>query len=254
MIAANNIVNAAFVVASAGFAITLRHLGASIPELFLVTALLHLVVVMFAFRTLSWPMLRLLTTLVLRAVYRLRVIGAHHLPESGPALIVANHVSFVDALFLGILSPRPVRFVMDHRIYRTPLLGSLFRVVRAIPIAPRHEDPAQTERAFGAIDEALGRGEIVAIFPEGHLTRDGSVDVFRPGLERILQARPVPVVPVALRGLWGSFFSRRGRQLRDLPRELGSRVEVVVGARVAAAEASAEELRHRVLRLRGSTP
>jgi 1-acyl-sn-glycerol-3-phosphate acyltransferase len=197
-------------------------------------------------------LLRLLIAAVVRTVYRVRTQGLAHVPAHGPALLVANHVTYTDALILGGLCRRPVRFVVDHRVHDQPALRWFFRLVRAIPIAPRGEDPERLERALHEVDRALREGELVAIFPEGKLTRDGELDRFRPGIERILERRPVPVVPVALRGLWGSFFSYAGGPpLSKWPRRFWSRVEVVFGRAVPPSGARAELLRARVSRLRG---
>ncbi|MBZ0118081.1 MAG: 1-acyl-sn-glycerol-3-phosphate acyltransferase [Sandaracinaceae bacterium] len=196
---------------------------------------------------------RLAVAALVRVVYRVRSEGIDHVPEHGPAIVVANHVSYADALVLGALCRRPVRFVMDHRIYASPALRWFFRLTRAIPIAPRKEDSGALERAFAEIERALDEGEVIGLFPEGKLTRDGEVDVFRPGIERILLSRPVPVVPVALRGFWGSFFSYRdGKPMRKLPSRVWSRIEVVAGRALAPAQASAQALRARVIALRGA--
>jgi 1-acyl-sn-glycerol-3-phosphate acyltransferase len=144
---------------------------------------------------------------------------------------------------------RPTRFVMYYKIYRMPLFGWLFRQARTIPIAGRKEDPEMMERAFAEVRKALAAGEIVGIFPEGGLTSDGTIQPFRAGVERILAADPVPVVPMALRGLWGSLFSRKDR-LR-YPRRFRSKIALVIGAPIAPADASAYALEQRVRELRG---
>jgi 1-acyl-sn-glycerol-3-phosphate acyltransferase len=181
-----------------------------------------------------------------------------NVPDEGAALIVCNHVSFMDALLLAGAVPRPVRFVMYYKIYRLPLANLVFRAVRAIPIAGAKEDPELMQRAFAEIDAALAAGELVGIFPEGGLTKDGEIAPFRGGVERILAARPVPVVPMALRGMWNSMWSRRndsaegGRLHRmRLPRRFRARIEIVADAAIAPAQASAESLEAKVRELRG---
>ena len=167
-------------------------------------------------------------------------------------MLVCNHVSFVDAVVIAACVRRPIRFVMDHRIFALPLLNFIFRTMRAIPIAPAKEDPAMMERAFEDAAKALKAGEIVCIFPEGRITDTGELSRFRPGLQRILEQAPVPVVPMALRGLWGSFFSRisEGKAMRRL-RGIFSRIALVAGPPIAPALATPEFLQAAVLQLRG---
>jgi 1-acyl-sn-glycerol-3-phosphate acyltransferase len=122
-------------------------------------------------------------------------------------------VSFVDAVLLMAASPRPIRFLMDHRIFRVPVLGWLFKLAKAIPIASQKDDPAAYEAAFDAAAAVLRDGELLAIFPEGGITRDGRVQPFKGGIIKVLDRAAqdglaVPVIPMALTNLWGSFFSR----------------------------------------------
>ncbi|MEM9190857.1 MAG: 1-acyl-sn-glycerol-3-phosphate acyltransferase, partial [Myxococcota bacterium] len=163
--------------------------------------------------------------------YRFRVRGRNNVPEHGAALIVANHPSFIDAVILGGFARRPVRFVMDHKFYNTPLLHWIVRCARAIPIASRKENPTLVDQAFEEIDRALAEGEVVVIFPEGKVSRDGAMSPFRPGVERILRRRSVPVIPAALSGMWGSFFSfaHGTRPLRGRPRRFRAAVELAFG-------------------------
>jgi 1-acyl-sn-glycerol-3-phosphate acyltransferase len=148
---------------------------------------------------------------------------------------------------------RPVRFVMYYKIFDMPLLKWLFQAAKAIPIAGAKEDEEIMQRAFAEVDKELADGNLVCIFPEGGITRDGEIAQFRPGVERILAQRPVPVVPLALRGLWGSIFSRRDSALRRLrlPRRFRSRIELVAGAPVSPAAATAAVLEAKVRELRG---
>lgn len=195
-------------------------------------------------------LVRWIVRLLVRALYRVRARGLDAVPPEGPALIVANHVSYVDALILGALCERPVRFVVDHRIHDRWPLRWFFELCGAIPIASRREDPARLARAMARIDGYLAAGEVVGLFPEGRLTRDGELCEFRPGVERVLARRPVPVVPVALKGLWGSVFSyAHGAPLGQLPRRFWSRIEVVAGAAIPPAGVDADRLRDRIASL-----
>ena len=253
IIAGNNILNAAFIVAAAAMAIGLFAAGLSIPQLILVTALLNAMVAVYIYLLVPEFLMRFLVWMLVHSVYRLEKSGLEHVPDEGAALIVANHVSFVDALVIAAAVRRPVRFVMDHRVYRLPVLNFVFRTGKAIPIASAKEDPEMMQRAFAQVAQALRAGDVVCIFPEGRITDSGEIYPFRPGVKRILEETPVPVVPVALRGLWGSFFSRRGgaamtRPWRSRPFR---RIGLAVGAPVPAPAATPEGLQARVSELRG---
>jgi len=253
IIAANNILNALFMVAGALLAIAGLSAGLSIPALFAVAALCNAAVAIYIYSLVPEFFIRFLAWVLVKTLYRLRLQGTDYIPQDGPALIVANHVSFADAVILMGATPRPIRFVMDHRIFKTPLLGFIFRHSGAIPIAPAKEDPERLEQAFIRIDQALADGELVGIFPEGAITRDGEMQPFRPGVTRILQAQPVPVIPMGLSGLWGSFFSRIEGKAMSKPfrRGLFSRVGLNIGAPLAPENASPQQLFDKVRELRG---
>ncbi len=253
IIATNNIVNALFMVVGALGAGALLGAGLSIPALFGLAALLNALVAIYIYTLVPEFLIRFMAWLLVKAAYRLRTEGAERIPEEGAALLVCNHVSFVDSLLIMSASPRPLRFVMDHRIFRMPLLSFIFRHGRAIPIAPIKEDPAITEAAFAEVSAALKAGELVAIFPEGGLTPDGEIKTFRPGVKRILDADPVPVIPMAVCGLWGSYFSRVDGKAMQKPFRRGafSRVSLRVGEPIPASEASVQRLQGEVERLRG---
>jgi 1-acyl-sn-glycerol-3-phosphate acyltransferase len=188
-------------------------------------------------------------------LYRLRVEGREHLPDEGPALLVCNHVSFVDWLIVASACARPVRFVMHHGFATLPLLGFVFRDAKVIPIASARESGDVLATAFDRIAAELEEGNLVCIFPEGGLTSDGELAPFRPGVERIVARTPVPVIPMALVGLWGSFFSRKdGAALRRPFRRVWSRVRLVIGPPVPPAAVTAGDLARRVAALGGFTP
>ncbi len=253
IIAGNNIVNAAFMVGAALLGAAFLQLGATVPQLLLLTALLNAAVAAFIYSLVPEFLMRFLAWLLIHSVYRLEKSGLEHIPEHGAALIVCNHVSFVDAIVIMAACRRPIRFVMDHRIFRTPVLSFIFRTGGAIPIASRKEDSQMMERAFAEVAAALRSGELVGIFPEGRLTDSGEIQPFRPGLQRILAETPVPVVPMALRGLWGSFFSRKdgSAMRRPFRRGLFSRIALVAAPPVAPTLATPEGLQVQVQGLRG---
>jgi 1-acyl-sn-glycerol-3-phosphate acyltransferase len=254
IIAANNILNALFMIASSVLAGALLGSGFSVAQVFLFTGLANAVVAFYIFMLVPEYLLRFVAWVLSRCVYRFKVAGDEHLPTQGAAVLVCNHVSFVDAVLLMAASPRPIRFVMDHRIFQTPVMGALFRLAKAIPIAPRQEDPAAYQAAFDAAAQVLREGDLLAIFPEGGITKDGELQPFKGGIMKILeQARAdgldVPVIPMALTNLWGSFFSRVERgvaMVKPFRRGLFSRVGLNVGMPVVAAEVTPEALQQQV--------
>ncbi len=252
IIAANNILNAVFMVVSAGIAIALLGAGLSIPELFLVTGLMNAAVALYIYGLVPEFLMRFLAWLLVHTVYRVDKEGLEHIPDEGACILVCNHVSYVDAVVIAACVRRPVRFVMDHRIFRVPLLSFIFRTMRTIPIAPAKEDAAMKDRAFEEAAQALAAGEIVGIFPEGRLTENGELNAFRPGVQQMIATTPVPVVPLALRGLWGSFFSRsyEGKAMRRV-RGIFSRIALVAAPPVPPERVTLASLQATVLALRG---
>lgn len=248
VIAGNNILNALFMVVAAGMGAGLLAAGFSIAQLILVTAVLNGVVAIYIFTLVPEFLLRFVVWMLVHTVYRLRVTGAENIPESGPVVLIANHVSFVDALIIMAACRRPVRFVMDHKVFRWPLMSFVFRTSGAIPIASAKDDAALTERALDEISRALAAGEVVGLFPEGQVTASGDMNPFRPGIKRIVERNPAPVVPMGLGGLWGSFFSRKGgpAMTRPLRRGMFNRVELNIGVPIAPAAVSPEALREAV--------
>jgi 1-acyl-sn-glycerol-3-phosphate acyltransferase len=253
VIAGNNVLNALFMVAAALIAIALFHFGFTIPQLILATALANAAVALYIYTLVPEFLMRFLAWLLIHSVYRLDKSGLDNIPERGPAVLVCNHVSYVDALVIAAACPRPIRFVMHQDIFRIPVLKFFFRTSRAIPIASARENAALLERAYDEIAAALERGELIGIFPEGRITDTGELYPFRPGIRRIIARTPVPVVPMALRGLWGSFFSRKGGPAMTKPFRRGilSKIALAVGRSVPADCATPEALQGEVRALRG---
>ncbi len=249
VIAANNILNALLMVLSAIVSILLLTVaGLSIPQLFLVVSLMNIAVNAYIFKIVPEFGMRFLIWLLGHSVYRVEHRGLERIPEEGAALLVCNHVSYVDALLIGGAVRRPVRFVMYYKIYRMPVLNFVFRTAGTVPIAGRNEDLLIYDAAFKRIAEYLRNGELVCIFPEGKLTLDGEIGEFKAGVERVLEENPVPVIPLALQGLWGSFFSRDPH--KGIFRRLWSRVGLVAGEPLEA-DAGRAVMRERVVELRG---
>ena len=254
IIAGNNILNALFMVVASvlsGVLLNVAHL--SIPQLFLAAALMNAVVAVYIYTLVPEFLLRFVDWILINTLYRITTRGLENIPEQGAAILVCNHVSFMDPLIILGSIRRPVRFVMYYKIFNIPLLKQLFRAAKAIPIAGAKEDPDILARAFDEIDRELAAGHLVCVFPEGGITRDGTIQPFRPGVEKTLARRPVPVVPMALRGLWGSIFSRKHASVgrMRLPRRFWSRIELVADAPVPAERAKAAALEAKVRELRG---
>ncbi|MCA0197018.1 MAG: MFS transporter [Proteobacteria bacterium] len=262
--AAVNIQNSLFIVAAAGTGILLQTvLHWTIPQVLLALAIANALVALWIFSIVPEFLMRFLSWLLVRALYRLRPRGIEeHVPDEGPAVLVCNHVSYMDALILAASIPRPVRFVMYYRIFNIPVMSWIFRTAKAIPIAGAREDPALMQRAFDEIDATLAEGEIVCIFPEGALTKDGEIAPFKSGVEKVLEraaeaGRPVPVVPMALRGMWASMWSRRGDRDQSgllermrVPRRFRAHVDVVAAPPLEG-PVSAAALEAQVRALRG---
>ncbi|KAB0493460.1 MFS transporter [Pseudomonas psychrophila] len=251
VIAANNILNALFMVVSALVTILLLSVAKlTIPELFLVVSLMNIAVNTYIFKIVPEFSMRFMIWLLSHSMYRVQHKHLDLIPDEGAALLVCNHVSFVDALLIGGAVRRPIRFVMYYKIYNLPVLNFIFRTAGTIPIAGRGEDEAIYEQAFDRIARYLNDGELVCIFPEGKLTTDGQINEFKAGVTRILERTPVPVIPMALQGLWGSFFSRDPN--KGYFKRLWSRVTLVAGEPMTATEATQKVLRERVTALRGA--
>jgi 1-acyl-sn-glycerol-3-phosphate acyltransferase len=251
VIAANNILNALFMVVSALVSILLLSFaGLSIPELFLVVSLMNVAVNVYIFKIVPEFTMRFLIWLLSHSMYRVEHRSLDRIPEEGAALLVCNHVSFVDALLIAGAVRRPIRFVMYYKIYRLPVLNFIFRTAGTIPIAGRNEDMEIYDRSFKRIARYLADGELVCIFPEGKLTLDGEISGFKSGMTRVLEETPVPVIPMALQGLWGSFFSRDPD--KGLFRRFWSRVVLVAGPAIPAENAAPVDVREQVKLLRGT--
>jgi 1-acyl-sn-glycerol-3-phosphate acyltransferase len=252
--AALNIQNSGFIVLAALVGLGLHALGLTGPQIFLALAIANALVAIWIFTIVPEFLMRFLSWVLVRSLYRLRLHGIEkQVPDEGPALIVCNHVSYMDALIVAATIPRPVRFVMYYRIFNIPVMSWIFRTAKAIPIAGARENPELMQRAFEEIDAALANGEIVGIFPEGALTKDGQIAAFKSGVEKILARRPVPVVPMALKGMWSSMWSHRDSRMGRMrvPRRFRAHIEVMAGEPIDGAQATAERLEAEVRALRG---
>ncbi len=247
VIAGNNIINSLLMVLSAVVAIVVLSLGFSITQLFLLVAVLNALVAIYIYSLVPEFLMRFIVWLLIHSVYRVKAKGLSKIPEQGSVVLVCNHVSYVDVLIIAGCIRRPVRFVMHYKIYDLPLLNFVFRTAKAIPIAGKYEDAALLDKAFDDIDKALAEGEVVCVFPEGKLTTNGEMSTFKDGIERIIKRRVVPVIPMALQGLWGSAFSRQKSNIfYRLLKGIKSRVGLIIGDEVEVPQVSAELLQDKV--------
>jgi len=252
VIAGLNILNALFMVIAAVLAmLMLGPAGFTIPDLFLMTAILNAVVAVYIFTLVPEFLMRFLVWMLIHTIYKVRISGEDNIPEDGAVIVASNHVSFVDPLIIGGMIRRPVNFVMYHKIYKIPLLNFIFRTGKAIPIASREEHPEILESAYRRIHGVLAEGDVLGIFPEGKITSDGEIQPFRTGIDKIIAEQPVPVLPVALCNLWGSLFSRRDPLHKRRPYKLWSVIELKIGQPIPPEEVTAERLQKEVELLRG---
>ena len=190
-----------------------------------------------------------------RFVYRPHYIGLENIPKTGGAMLISNHVSYMDGPLIdaGVFAQcgRPVRYVIDADIYQVPGVHDLMKRARAIPITSNRKS---VEAAFDAISEGLRAGDLICIFPEGFLTFTGGLGRFRPGIEWIIRRDPVPVVPLSLSGLWGSVFSRKYMRSwrRFIPRNPCQKVIVKCGPAIEPHLVDVNNLQEIVLRLKYS--
>jgi len=252
VIAVNNIINAIFMVCAGAMAAVLLQLNLTVLDVFKVVAMLNLIVTILIFKSISEYFLRLLSWLLVRCVYRIKRENLEHIPEEGPALLVCNHASFIDPAVLIAELPRPARFVMYYGFYELPIAGALFRGVNSIPIGTQRDRPETVPAAFEAVRETLEAGEMVVIFPEGGITTDGEIRKFQPGIEDIIKKTPVPVIPLAIRGMWGTWWSRKlGRAMKGFPKSFMKQLTVVAGAAVAPEDMTRTLMYEKVKNLRG---
>ncbi|MEL0610440.1 MFS transporter [Vibrio echinoideorum] len=251
VIAGLNIYNSLFMVGSAILGIIcLSVLKLSIPQLFMLLALLNTLVMFCLFYQVPIYAFRFFTWVVTHTMYRVKHKNLHHLPEKGGALIVCNHVSYMDALLLTAVCPRLIHFVMEEDYAKLPPLRRFLKRAGVIPISSTNRNSMRN--AFKTVEQALHEGHIVCIFPEGKLTSDGEVAEFMRGMELILRRSPVSVIPMALKGLWGSYFSRfKGRACKGLPTRFWTKLEIEAGEPILPKDANCETLRQAVAELRG---
>jgi hypothetical protein len=253
VVAANNILNAIFMVVSAIFLMGLYAFGLHVVDIFLVLFILNSLVALYIYTVIPKFLLRFLCVILTRLIYRLEVKGHKNIPHDGPAILICNHLSFVDWLIIASSVKRPVRFVMHYSFTKIPLINFFLKGAKVIPIAGIKENPKILETAFSKIKETLDSGEMICLFPEGEISRDGELNSFRSGIERILSDFSAPVIPMTIDGLWGSFFSRKyGKAATNfyiIPKTIWSKVTLEIDPAIAGNLASAKSLEEHTLRM-----
>ncbi len=222
-----------------------RALGWSAPQQFLFVAAVLLAVAAVSLHRTAPHFLRFLALVIARRHYKVKTLGAENLPSSGGALLVCNHVSYVDTIILSLASKRPIRFISYEGIFQAPVLGPVLRLFGTIPISPSKARSALTRAA-----ECIQQGEIVCIFPEGQLTRTGALMELKSGFEIIARRAQCPTIVAHMDGLWGSIHSfEGGRYFKKWPKSLRRDVTVSFAPALNPAEATTDRVRETILDL-----
>ena len=251
-IAVNNVMNSLFMVCAGIMGLGLFKLGLDVSGIYKIVAIMNVVVTLYIICVVPEFFLRLVSWILVHSVYRISKTDLDNIPKEGPALLVCNHVSFFDPPVLLAVINRPARFIMWHGFYELPVAKWLFKGLNAIPIGNRSSRPELIDYAFDEVAAALENGELVVIFPEGGITRNGEMNRFQPGIDQIIKRTSVPVVPLAIRGMWGTWASRhKGRALKGLPTSYMKRLTVIAGPAVGAEDASRQVMEDKVRELRG---
>lgn len=253
IIAGNNILNALFMVLASLLLTGLYALGWSSTDMFLAFGVLNAVVAMYIYTVIPEFLLRFMCMVLTRSIYRLKVSGLNNIPDEGAAVLVCNHVSFVDWLIIAAGVKRPIRFVMHHSFMKIAFLKFFFRGAKVIPIAGFKECQTTLNKAFDSISEELEAGELICIFPEGQITKDGELNTYKTGIEKILSRNPVAVIPMTLKGLWGSYFSRKYGKAASKPLVIGktilSRIQLDIGPAWKPESVSASALEKKTIEM-----
>lgn len=217
------------ILAAGPFFALLTMIGCTPPIMMIVTGGLMVGAFLVSLRFAAHFTVRFIIWGLAHTVYRLRVRGVERIPATGGALLVCNHVSFVDAVLVSAVTGRSVRFLMFRGFFKVPVLGWFARKMDAIPVSSR-DSKEEKEAALALAAQAAKDGELVCIFAEGAITRSGHLMPFAPGMERIAREAQVPILPVALDRLWGSIFSYKGGvAFWKFPRQIPYKVDVSIG-------------------------
>lgn len=236
------------VLGASGFGLLLAALHADPSDGFVTLGLLTMVLTVATVKVLPDFLVRFVTMIITRTIYRIRVLGVENLPVEGPALLVSNHVSTMDAVQILAVQQRRIRFLMHRPIYERSRMKPLFKLMGVIPIS-MDDPPRRIVEALQAARKALDEGYLVCIFAEGALTRTGMMHDFKRGFERIVKGTDYPIVPVYIGGTWGSIFSHYyDPTAAKIPREIPYPCTILFG-RPMPATAKAHEVRQAVMEL-----
>jgi len=249
-IGSNNIMNAFFMVIGSALLMLFLKLEFSIAKIILIFSVTNIAVAIYIYFLVPEFTLRFVSWLLARCFYKMKVTNHNLIPENQAAILTCNHVSFVDWLVIAAMIKRPVKFVMYYKFASIPIFKYLMKDAGVIPIAGKNEDEKIFNRAFEKISESLNQGDLVCIFPEGSITKDGKLLPFKKGIEHILLKNPVPVVPMALKGLWGSIFSHKdARAFTKLPKKIWFRVELAISKPIPPDQVKVENLQFEIQKL-----
>ena len=213
-------------------------LGFTASMSFLVVGLLTAVLAVCTIIVLPDFLIRFVVVFITRFFYRMKVRGIENLPTSGPALIVANHVTWVDSMLIAATQQRHIRFMMGRDIYDSSWLKPVFKLMKVIPVSDS-DGPRSVLKSLALARAALDAGDIVCIFAEGAITRNGNMRAFRPGMERIMKGSNYPIIPVHIGGAWGSIFSHYyGKLFSRFPGTIPYDISVVFGGALPASASS----------------
>jgi acyl-[acyl-carrier-protein]-phospholipid O-acyltransferase/long-chain-fatty-acid--[acyl-carrier-protein] ligase len=225
-----NIISSCSVLLASGFLWFLGgKLGINPAGIFLVLGILSITVTVYIVLVLPTALVRLINLLVAHSIYNYRAVGVENVPDKGGALIASNHISFVDAVLILACLKRPVRFIMNKQMYELPIINLLCRALRVIPLDPK-AGPKAILSTLNEARNAIKHGELVCIFPEGHLSRTGNMLSFQKGFEFIMKDLDAPIIPMYLDNIWGSIFSYSdGKYFWKMPRSTRYPVSLVFG-------------------------
>lgn len=255
-IACNNIINAIYMVGAAVCSIVMLSLGLKLKEIFFVVSLFNLISGLIFLIRYPSDFYLIFFKFVFKTIYRIKINYESPLPKSGPVILACNHISFIDPLLVTAASNRAPIFVMDQFYFDIKILQWFYKSARAIPIVPKKVCEDGLRRAMEQIEKRLEESELVALFPEAYISKDGDLIPFKKGVSELSKKDPkIQIVPMAISGMWGSWFSRHnnGRAMVGVPkrRSFRTEIEINVGQPIMASELTTQKLYDKVLSLRG---